>query len=218
MSGRRDDDQISKRSPRPGLSDQDLEIWRQVTQSVDPIDNSRNTVFSEMLEPQGLDAARAELKTSTASRTNGTPTPQSVRPREADSSRASELSGIDRRTQQRLIRGQVEIDARIDLHGHSQAEARMALHGFLIRARERGHRLVLVITGKGEAPFARHTLHSRDVHHDPGRHGVLRRALPQWVNETEFRELVSGFQPAHPKHGGGGAFYVRLRRARGPSR
>ena len=218
MSGRHDDDPTSRQGSRRGLSDQDLELWRQVTESVDPIDSSRNTVFSELLEPQGLDAARAELKTSTAPRTNGTPAPKRALPREADMPRASELSGIDRRTQQRLIRGQVEVDARIDLHGHSQAEARMALHGFLVRARERGHRLVLVITGKGEAPFARHTLHSRDVHHDPGRHGVLRRALPQWVNEAEFRDLVSGYQPAHPKHGGGGAFYVRLRRSRGPTR
>jgi DNA-nicking Smr family endonuclease len=25
---------------------------------------------------------------------------------------------------------------------------------------------------------------------------------------------VAGFQPAHPKHGGGGAYYVRVRRLR----
>ena len=44
--------------------------------------------------------------------------------------------------------------------------------------------------------------------------GLLRRLLPEWLNEPDFRTLVSGFQPAHPKHGGGGAFYVKIRRAR----
>ncbi len=218
MSGRRDDDPLPKKGSRRGLSDHDLELWRQVTESVEPIDNSRNNLFSEMLDPQGLDATRSELKTSATRRTNGTAASQPALPRQSDVLKTTELSGIDRRTQQRLARGQIEIDARIDLHGHSQAEAKMALHGFLVRARARGHRLVLVITGKGEAPFARHTLHSRDVHHDPERFGVLRRALTHWVNEPEFRNLVSGYQPAHPKHGGGGAFYVRLRRARGPAR
>lgn len=218
MSGRNDDESPPKPGSRRGLSDHDLALWRQVTDSVDPLDKSRKDIFSERLDPQGLDATRADLKTSTTRQTNGTPARQPALPRRDDMVKASELSGIDRRTQQRLVRGQVEIDARIDLHGHSQAEAKMALHGFLVRARARGHRLVLVITGKGEAPFARHTLHSRDVHHDSERFGVLRRALTQWVNEPEFRGLISGYQPAHPKHGGGGAFYLRLRRARGPSR
>lgn len=214
MSSRRRDDPNNEQGARRGLSDQDLDLWRQVTESVEPLDKSRKIIFSQMAEPEGLQAARAKLKTSTAPRTDGTAKPRSIPPSASAKPVVSELSGIDRRTQQRLIRGQVEIDARIDLHGYSKAEARMALHGFLVRARGRGHRLVLVITGKGDAPFARHTLHSRDVHHDPERHGVLRRALSQWLNELEFREMISGFQPAHPKHGGGGAFYVRLRRTR----
>ncbi len=112
----------------------------------------------------------------------------------------------------------MEVDARIDLHGLTQAEARIALRAFLSTARARGHRLVLVITGKGDAPFARHTLHSGEVYHDPDRQGVLRRALPQWLGEREFRDMVTGFQPAHPKHGGGGAFYVRMRRVKDPRR
>ena len=38
--------------------------------------------------------------------------------------------------------------------------------------------------------------------------------VPDWLHEAQFRALVSGYQPSHPKHGGGGAFYVRIRRIR----
>lgn len=122
------------------------------------------------------------------------------------------LTGLDRRTSQKLTRGQIEIDGRIDLHGLGRDEAEDRLHRFLTRARADGLRLVLVITGKGENPFARHTLHGRHYHESPERAGILRTALPVWLAEPRFRTLVAGFQPAHPKHGGGGAFYVWLRK------
>jgi DNA-nicking Smr family endonuclease len=125
------------------------------------------------------------------------------------------LTGLDRRTEQRMMRGNIAIDGRIDLHGTSIAQAHDRLKAFLVGARSEKLRTVLVITGKGASPFAGHTLHSRDVYHAPEREGRLRRLVPEWLHEAEFRSLVAGFQPAHPKHGGGGAFYVRLRRARG---
>lgn len=122
------------------------------------------------------------------------------------------LAAFDRRTAQKLSRGQVEPDARIDLHGHGLEVARMQLYHFLERERRNGSRLVLVITGKGASPFARHTLHGTGFFHAPEREGRLRREVPVWLNEHVFREHVSGLQPAHPRHGGGGAFYLRLRR------
>jgi DNA-nicking Smr family endonuclease len=124
------------------------------------------------------------------------------------------LTGLDRRTEQRLTRGKVEIDGRIDLHSVGVAEARTRLRDFLDQARRGGSRTVLVITGKGPSPFGGHTLHGRDLFHAPERSGQLRRRVPEWFHEAEFRALIAGFQPAHPKHGGGGAFYVRLRRPR----
>ncbi|MBI2717794.1 MAG: Smr/MutS family protein [Rhizobiales bacterium] len=124
------------------------------------------------------------------------------------------LTGFDRRTTQKMTRGNIEIDSRLDLHGQGVELARMSLLQFLARAAATGARTVLIITGKGESPFARHTLHGSSHFHAPERQGRLRRLLPDWLNEAEFRRLVTGFQPAHPRHGGGGAYYVRLRRAR----
>ena len=124
------------------------------------------------------------------------------------------ITGFDRRTEQKLMRGKVEIESRLDLHGMGLEEARMRLLDFISHRRMEGYRLVLVITGKGASPFSGHTLHGRDHFYAPEREGRLRRQLPEWLHEAPFRVHVSGFQQAHPKHGGGGAFYVKLRRTR----
>ena len=125
-----------------------------------------------------------------------------------------QITGLDRRTTQKLTRGQVEIERRLDLHGTGVEMARVHLLGFLRDAQAMGSRNVLVITGKGASPFSRHTLHGADHFHAPERAGRLRRLVTEWFHEPEFRNLVAGFQPAHPKHGGGGAYYVRVRRIR----
>jgi DNA-nicking Smr family endonuclease len=106
---------------------------------------------------------------------------------------------IDRRTARRIARGAIELDARLDLHGLTQAEAHRRLLQLLEDAQESGGRLVLVITGKGTLG---------------GGGGALRRMLPGWLTSPRFRPLVAGFDEAHRNHGGAGAFYVRLRRAR----
>ena len=92
-----------------------------------------------------------------------------------------------------LRRGRITPEARIDLHGLTQEEAFRALLRFVERGRALDHRVVLVITGKG---------------------GVLRSMVPRWLAEPELAGLTSGAAPAHVKHGGGGAFYVALRRKR----
>ena len=124
------------------------------------------------------------------------------------------ITGFDRRTEQKFMRGKVEIESRLDLHGMNLEEARMRLLDFIVHRRMQGLRIVLVITGKGASPFTSHTLHGRDHFYAPEREGRLRRQLPEWLHEAQFRTHVSGFQQAHPKHGGGGAFYVKLRRTR----
>jgi len=122
------------------------------------------------------------------------------------------LAQLDRRTAQRLNRGQIEPEARLDLHGENLETARIKLMQFLSSERQQGTRFALVITGKGASLYARHTLHGMTHFHTPEREGRLRREVPLWLNEDGFRRHVVAFQPAHPKHGGGGAFYIRLRK------
>ncbi|MEJ2436411.1 MAG: Smr/MutS family protein, partial [Pseudolabrys sp.] len=103
-------------------------------------------------------------------------------------------------------RGREVIDARIDLHGLTQAQAHSALLHFLREASARDKRLVLVITGKGSR-----TAGARG----DGKPGVLKRQVPQWLGLPEFRTLVVGFEDAHVAHGGEGAIYVRIRKSKG---
>lgn len=106
---------------------------------------------------------------------------------------------LDRRTWLKLRRGNYPIDARLDLHGLTQAEAHDRLAAFLAGAQARGNRCVLVITGRG----ARHG-------------GTLRAMTPRWLDEAPNRGRVLSFAQAQLHHGGEGALYVLVRR-RGPA-
>lgn len=114
-------------------------------------------------------------------------------------------TGLDKRTEERVRRGQLPIDGRIDLHGMTQDRAHDALLTFVRGAHASGRRLLLVITGKGQV--------AEDRSHS-GR-GVLRSAVPRWLNEPAFRPLVLAVHQAQPHHGGSGALYVFLKRVRG---
>jgi len=101
---------------------------------------------------------------------------------------------VDRRTAERLRRGQMPIDMRLDLHGMTREEAHHVLSAALASAWGSGRRVILVITGKGQ--------------------GILRDAVPRWLNEGERRRRILAFCHAQPKDGGSGALYVLLKRKR----
>jgi DNA-nicking Smr family endonuclease len=111
------------------------------------------------------------------------------------------LSSLGRRERSRIAKGRTDIDARLDLHGLTQSEAHGRLLDFLQSMQSRGATVVLVITGKGRLGST-------------SERGVLRRQVPQWLGLPEFRLCVSGFEEAHIGHGGEGALYVRIRKAR----
>jgi DNA-nicking Smr family endonuclease len=112
------------------------------------------------------------------------------------------LTTLGRRERSQLSRGRKEIDARLDLHGMTQERAHRSLAAFLQRASYDGLSFVLIITGKGRTGTAE------------SERGILRRQVPIWLGLPEFRALVVGFEEAHIGHGGAGALYVRVRRAR----
>jgi DNA-nicking Smr family endonuclease len=96
--------------------------------------------------------------------------------------------------QRRIRRGQNEIDARLDLHGHTQDTAHRELVDFILRQASLGSRCVLVITGKGRLGA-----------------GVLRARLFDWIANPDLRPFIAGYATAHPRHGGSGAVYLFLR-------
>ncbi len=198
--------------PRAGVPDHHL--WTRVAETVEPIAKTRfsDLVAAELAGCAPLPAPPKRKKQTAPPAAPATKT--AITYRAPPPAAPPPIANLDRRTRQKLTRGNVDIEARLDLHGHSAEMARGELRGFLTGARAAGKRTVLVITGKGCSPFARHTLHGAQHFDAPERMGRLRRLLPEWLGEAEFRLMVAGFQPAHPRHGGGGAFYVRLRRTR----
>ena len=113
---------------------------------------------------------------------------------------------MDRRNFNRLQKGQMPIDARLDLHGMTVEQAKLRLKSFLLNAHAQGDRVILVITGKGlRSGF--------DEFNRPNR-GVIREGLPQWVKDKALAPMIVQITPAHRQHGGDGAFYLYLRRKR----
>ncbi len=120
---------------------------------------------------------------------------------------SSRPSGINGATRERLRKGLIEPDARIDLHGKTQAAAHRTLFAWLSNAHKSGHRLVLVVTGKGNPR------NEESASWMTAPHGVLKQMVPRWLNEPELAALIAEVRPAHVKHGGDGALYVYLRKA-----
>ncbi len=117
--------------------------------------------------------------------------------------------GLDGRRRTKLRRGDLEPEARLDLHGLTETAAHHALTAFVHQAMARRLRLVLIVTGKGLSQVDEHTS-SSDLF--SRRRGVLRQLTPRWLKEPELARFVAEMTPAHRRHGGEGALYVYLRK------
>lgn len=114
---------------------------------------------------------------------------------------------MDRKAFTKMTRGRLEPEARLDLHGQTLAEAHPALIRFVLGARARGARLVLVVTGKGR---------DRDEGGPiPAPKGALRHQVPAWLAQPPLAGAVLQLAEAHRRHGGSGAYYIYLRRQPG---
>ena len=187
-----DDPPSPPRSRKRVLSGEERLLWQEVAKSAKPLRRKRSPAAMDVavtVEVPSTPVGRVALKVARESAPPPVAKPASP-----------PLVSLDRRERSRIAKGRKQIDARIDLHGMTQARAHRALTAFLYRAHGNGAALVLVITGKGQ-PSA--TGEAR---------GVLRRQLPLWLALPELRNLVLGVDTAHAAHGGDGAFYVRLRR------
>ncbi len=190
------------------VTPEEAELWSRLAQSVDKGKNKpRVTAHVASADPLTVDKACPVPPPTTAAQ----PAPRGLKPQPPAPrpGRVPPLAEVDRRTQRQLASGKVAIDARFDLHGVRRRDARAQLHAFLSASQERGCKTVLVITGKGDDADSRdHLAHALGE----ARRGVLRRLVPQWLEEPGLRSLVLSYSAAGIRHGGEGALYVRLRR------
>jgi DNA-nicking Smr family endonuclease len=196
MTGRRK----SRSQAGAGLSAEDRRLWQHVAADIKPL-SGRDRLRSraaELLPDEAAPSAAAAPRRRRVSAAPGETAPP-PRPKPPAPLLHGSRDGLDRRKAERLSRGQLPIEASLDLHGLRQAEAHRRLEAFLADCQAAGRRCVLVVTGKG--------LHKEEA-------GVLRTAVPRWLNEQPNRARVLSFDYAQPRHGGTGALYVLLRRRR----
>lgn len=178
------------RRPRQ-LTPDELTLWHHVVRDARPL---HGTDPVSAPEPARAVAEAGDGATG-ATRPAPSPLPAALPP---PASRRLDPAGpidLDRRSWLKLRRGLYPLDARLDLHGLTQAEAYSRLCAFLAAAQNRGNRCVLVITGRG-------------IRHG----GTLRAMTPRWLDEPPNRPRVLAFAQAQLHHGGEGAIYVLLRR------
>lgn len=204
---------MSKKPPQPPrrrhLTSDDHALWDHTASSVEPLKVKKGRHHPGSEDPEH--ARPFEPKTKAAKKSDASPPSRSepqIKPAPAPRT-APDLSAFDRKAARRLRQGQIDIEARIDLHGLRQHEAHLALRRFLLSCVGRGLRWVLVITGKG-APSRRNDDPWSDQPERSER-GVLRKNVPQWLSEPELRAVVVSFTTAAIPHGGEGALYVQLR-------
>lgn len=176
------------------LSEEERMLWESVARLTKPLRKKPRAAKPEIASPEkeGRVAAKPVALPKSV--------PPAIIPR-TQKPAVPPLAPLGRRERSQLSRGRKEIEARLDLHGMTQTRAHRALSGFLQRAHGDGLTFVLVITGKGKMGIE-------------SERGVLRRQVPQWLGQPEFRALVVGFEEAHIGHGGEGALYVRIRRSK----
>jgi DNA-nicking Smr family endonuclease len=165
------------------LSEGEKRLWGLVARRAKPL---AGRVQSEPV----IHAPPSQVKNPSVINPVQPPKPKPAAPARPIVHKGAAIVPAERSNEKKVRRGQVAIAGRIDLHGLDQQQALQELSAFLNRVKMQGGRAALVITGKGRMGG-----------------GILRQRLPEWLSGP-CREGVSGFAPAHRRHGGDGAYYV----------
>jgi DNA-nicking Smr family endonuclease len=195
---------MSRRKPR-SLRPDEVDLWNKVVENAQPLRPERpmTAELSTLTQPKKQNAPVPRFRLGEAARP-ARPA-HDLAPVIAEQV-ASQPLAMDRNRFAKLRKGRLAPEARIDLHGLTIAQAHPRLTQFIFDAVARERRLVLVITGKGKS--------KADHGPIPERHGVLRHQVPHWLNTAPLKPHILQIAEAHIRHGGQGAYYVYLRRAR----
>ena len=161
----------------------DEQVWKSYTQTVKAVRKKAAKPLLAKTAPEKNMARKAAEKH-----------PVQI-PKSVAATALTTAATLERAREKAMRQGDIEIDARLDLHGMTQAQAFEALAVFMQRCAKTGQRHLLIITGKG-----------RDGA------GVLRAQLKNWLGQLPQAPAILALRPASVRHGGAGAFYVLLRK------
>ncbi|XXK31271.1 Smr/MutS family protein [Rhodobacteraceae bacterium nBUS_24] len=192
---------------RRKLKPEEKELWQQVAQTATPLFGAQTRPLTAekkfIKKPPKTPQLPRITPFEIGSQTTDTRPTFDLKP---ELHRSLEMSRVqmDKRAFEKLKRGKMKPEATIDLHGLTLGQAQPALVQFILAASTSGKRLVLVITGKGKA--------AEDYGPIPRQKGILRHHVPHWLGMAPMAPFVLQVSAAHIKHGGGGAYYVYLKR------
>lgn len=192
---------------RRKLSQDELELWQRVTEKTTRMQRDRATP-QPLAKPKPVTEVRPRQKIdhfTIGQNAQGNVASHALLGPVEERVNNAPLR-MDRKTFTRMKRGKERPEAKLDLHGMTVDRAHPALTRFILSAQASGKRLVLVVTGKGK--------HRDDGDPIPKPVGILRHQVPQWLALPPLSQAVLQVSSAHIAHGGGGAYYVYLRKLR----
>ncbi len=172
------------------LGPEESALWARVAASVRPLPGRTRPLAAPAPRPPASNSPRS-------------PEPAPPPKRAPAANRvAVDAATLDGGWDRKVRTGRLEPDFTLDLHGYARAQAHALLQACIADAALSGLRVLLVITGKG----------ARSTDDGDRPRGVIRASLRDWLQDAALRPYIAALRPAHPRHGGGGAWYVILRR------
>ena len=182
------------------LTPEERALWGKLARTVTPLRKARPAPLMETVSQEAfaaaLDAPRA-LK--------GRVPPARPAPAPASPPAPAAVPVLDGSWEKRIRSGRIVPDHSIDLHGLNLAAAHVRLDRAISDGLALGWRVLLVVTGKPRPTPA------------PGetrRRGAIRAEIGDWLARSPNAHRIASVRQAHPRHGGEGALYIILRRAR----
>ena len=185
-----------RRDPYQDLNEADRALWQRVRETITPLHPLSE---DQILEDELLSSVAMPLDTSA-----DTAMPSLAKP--APAAKAHPLIWSDddpplKADAKRIRQGVLKPTLSLDLHGYHVQRAEQALPLFFQQAKAQQHQWVEIITGHGRAKFSGHSSDTEK--------GILKRLLPEWLNQPGLRIFIKRVIPAPQARGG--AVWVQLR-------
>ncbi|OAG74865.1 DNA mismatch repair protein MutS [Gluconobacter japonicus] len=187
------------------LREEEAALWRMVVRDIEPLhpDRPKSRPAPVVVTPTASTPEKKEKLRVVSAPANSELSframlsrPVIRRPRPQDLRIGVRAPGLDDTSWKRLSRGELKIDAKLDLHGYIVQDAFERLIEFMHRAKSRNWRCVEVVTGLGSGATS----------------GLIRRELPLWLQRSDIRPMVLAV--VHPHSANHGSVRILLRTKR----
>jgi DNA-nicking Smr family endonuclease len=170
-------------------------LWARVMATVKPI-SPVSVSAPKLVSPPGAVAVAAQPRSASKRAVHD--------PVKAKTATPLGQNTLDATWDRRIQKGATTPDVTVDLHGQGLSAAYHRLDHALDQAIHQKLRVLLLVTGQ----MRRHDRASGE-----GR-GAIAAVVRDWLAASRHAPSILAVRQAHPRHGGGGALYIILKRNR----